>query len=166
MDYFKLLQDEAFDELVQTAVPVANTDPFAALALMNLCLSKNTLFLICEDKTFDILDQYIEIGNPFAQYVYGRWLSCTRPDEEAISHALPLLEKAYEAGIPDAGAALSMSWAYGDYGQVDRKKAQELLEEALKCGATLAYWYQIRALNGGNWFTEKDPEQALKLCIY
>lgn len=164
MDYFKLLQDEAFDELVQTAVPVANTDPFAALALLRLCLSKNTLFLVCEDKTFDILEQYVGIGNPFAQYVYARWLICTRPDEDAISHALPLLEKAYKAGIPDAGAALSMSWAYGDYGQVDRKKAQEYLEEALKCGAMLAYWYRIRALNGGNWFTEKDPEKALQLC--
>lgn len=117
MDYLKLLQNEAYDELAQAAIPIAPTNPQAAEALLRMCSPENNLFQIRENKTLNLIKRYAKIGNPYAQYVYARWLLGARPSEDAVSQALPLMEKASNAGISDAGEALKMLRADGDSGQ-------------------------------------------------
>ena len=124
MDYLKLLQNEAYDELAQAAIPIAPTNPQAAEALLRMCSPENNLFQIRENKTLNLIKRYAKIGNPYAQYVYARWLLGARPSEDAVSQGLPLMEKAHQAGIADAGAALSRLRASDDSGQ----KAEEPLK--------------------------------------
>lgn len=163
MNYFDLLSKGAFKELLQATLPNVKTDNLAAEAFLRMFVPKSNMFLLT-DECIDLLKQGLKNENPYALYGMARWMSVTQPDDMATETSLHFFEQAYKAGIADAGAALSMAHAYGDYGLVDRDKAQEYINEAINKNSMLGNWYNIRGYLYGNWWHEPDLKLAKSLC--
>lgn len=121
------------------------------------------LFWLSQDDA-DLMRQYADGGDTEAQYAYGRWLYCTQPDEQASDDAYKYLKRACEQGLPDAIAALSDLYYYGEGVGLDRDKANELLGMALSKGSRYALEIYLKSLVHGLRGLEANPTKAIELA--
>ena len=161
MTYFEHFNRGDFDAVIQSTLPVVTTDERAREAFLRVFVAKENLFLL-SDETIGMLKAAADKKNPYAMYALGRWYSLTLPDENSTDRSLELFGAAYEAGLPEAGAALSLAWTFGDFGEVDKEKAQDFLNEALDNNSILAVWLALRRVIFGFEDMEANPEQALR----
>lgn len=160
MNYFNDLRQGDFDAVIQATLPVIEKDEQARDAFLRVFVPKENLFLI-GDETIELLKREAEKKNPYAMYALGRWHSLTFPDNDSAEKSVTLFGEAYEAGLPDAGAALSLAWTFGDFGEVDKEKAAQFLTESLERCSLLGIWLALRRIVFGFEDMEANPEQAI-----
>lgn len=163
MKYFELLVEGKFDEVVESTIALAQSDGMAAEAFLRVFMIRDNMFLLSKS-TVELIEKESAQGNAFAQYAYGRWHSIKVPSSDSSELSLRLFEQAYAAGLAEAGAALSIAYLFGDYGEVDLVRSQELLEEALAGGSLLAKWRKLRQLAYGTDDAKPQPAEALALA--
>jgi len=161
MNYFENLYQADFDAVIAATLPVVNTDELAREAFLRVFVARENLFLLSEE-TIEMLQQAAEENNPYAQYALGRWHSLTFPEDDSTAQSVALFGAAYEAGLPEAGAALSLAWTFGDFDEVDKDKAQDFLNEALEHNSILGIWLALRHVIFGFEDMEANPEEALR----
>ena len=164
MSYLELLYTGQYDELVNQALPLVKTDKYAERAFLRLFLSWENIFLLDEAMAIDLLIEEAEKGNPYAQYGYARWQSIVRGGESAISIAYDYMQAAADQGLPDAIAALAITYEYGDMGIVDWKKEDKMLQQAFDMGSELAAVYRLQDYCFGRHFQLAQPHMAVELA--
>ena len=164
MSYLELLYTGQYDELVNQALPLVKTDKYAERAFLRLFLSRENIFLLDEAMSIDLLIEEAEKGNPYAQYGYARWQSIVRGGESAISIAYEYMQAAADQGLPDAIAALAITYEYGDMGIVDWKKEDKMLQQAFDMGSELAAVYRLQDYCFGRHFQLAQPHMAVELA--
>lgn len=164
MSYLELLYTGQYDELINQALPLVKTDKYAERAFLRLFLSRENIFLLDEAMAIDLLIEEAEKGNPYAQYGYARWQSIVRGGESAISIAYDYMQAAADQGLPDAIAALAITYEYGDMGIVDWKKEDKMLQQAFDMGSELAAVYRLQDYCFGRHFQLAQPHGAVELA--
>ena len=164
MSYLELLYTGQYDELVNQALPLVKTDKDAERAFLRLFLSRENIFLLDEAMSIDLLIEEAEKGNPYAQYGYARWQSIVRGGEESLSIAYDYMQAAADQGLPDAIAALAITYEYGDMGIVDWKKEDKMLQQAFDMGSELASVYRLQDYCFGRHFQLAQPHMAVELA--
>ena len=157
-DYYLLMSRCRFDELVQTAL--TDDSEVSQRYLLRVFYSRNSIFML-SPATIQQLKQAADEGNACAQFAYGRHLIVTNPDEQSASRSLHYFEKAQQQGLPDATAAISVAWRYGDFGLVDRHKAEQALTQALQQQSEYAAVEQLKNMVFGN---DKQFEKAIEVA--
>lgn len=104
-----------------------------------------------------------ERGDAYAQYGYGRWLYFCNPSDDAMKKAEELFF-ATKDFIPDSLAAYAQMLRYGETtvthsAIMDIERSEQLNNEAIKRGSTLAATQQARHRIFGN-FCESEPQQV------
>ena len=164
MSYLELLYTGQYDRLVKDSLPLVQTDKDAERAFLRLFLSRENIFLLDEAMAIDLLIEEAEKGNPYAQYGYARWQSIVRGGESAISIAYDYMQAAADQGLPDAIAALAITYEYGDMGIVDWKKEDKMLQQAFDMGSELAAVYRLQDYCFGRHFQLAQPQLAAELA--
>ena len=164
MDYYELLYNGRYDELVNQAMPHVETDKDAARAFLRLFLSRECIFLLDEAESIDLITDEAEKGNRYAQYAYARWQTITRGGENAVSLAYQYMQAAAEQKLPDAIAGLAICYEFGDIGTVDWKKEDKMLQQAFEMGSELAAVYMLQDYCFGRHFQLAQPHGAVELA--
>ena len=164
MDYYELLYNGQYDELVHAALPVLEKNRDARCAFLRLLMARDNLFLLDFHRSIEPLIKEAERGNKYAQYAYGRWQSIVRGGEDSIWIGYRNMKAAADQGVPDAIAGLAMTYEYGDIGQVDWSKEDELLNQALELGSELAAMYKLQDYCFERHYEEAQPHQAVYLA--
>ena len=120
------------------------------------------LFLL-DGHTIKALEESSAGGDSYAMYGLGRYHYLVRPGSSSCQIAGSCLHEAYDQGIADAGACLSMMYRFGDMGPVDMEQADRLFNEAMDKGSRLALYAHLRYLVFGIGGKAEDPEEAI--CI-
>lgn len=105
MNYLELLYKGEYDRLVCEALPLAETNPDAARALLRLCQGRNNFFLMAP-ATVELLQSQAKAGNRYAQYAFARYHVFVRNSEDSIKLSYDNMLAAAEQNLPDAVAGL------------------------------------------------------------
>jgi TPR repeat protein len=160
MNYYELLYQGLYDELVKQAFPVLEQDKDAERAFLRLFQSRNAIFLLDDYESVNFLEEEAEKGNKYAQYAYGRWQSIVRGGENSLWIAYRNMKAAADQGLPDAIAGMSLVYDYGDIGSVDWEKSDELMEQAIAMGSELGLKMKIQCLCFGYHYKDAKPAEA------
>lgn len=161
---FDLLYFGRYDDLVVRTLPLLETDEEARCAFLRLFMAKDSVFLLDFHKSIEPLKDEAEKGNKYAQYAYARWQTLVRGGENSIRIAYHNMKAAADQGLPDAIAGLAITYEYGDIGQVDWKKEDELIETAFEMGSELAAMYKLQDYCFGRHFGLAQPDKAVELA--
>ena len=164
MNYYELFYDGRYDELVAATFPLLDTDKDAERAFLRLFLTKHSMVLLDYDKTIAMLMKHAEQGNRYAQYAYARWQCLDCSGENSLWISYRNMKAAADQGLPDAIAGLAVTYEYGDIGQVDWEKADEMLQRAANEGSELAYVYKFKEYCFGKCYRDAQPEKAVELA--
>ncbi len=162
--YLQLLYEGQYDELVNTALPVLDTEDEARCAFLRLFMARDIMFILDYHKSVEPLIKEAEAGNKYAQYGYARWQTIVRGGENSIAIAYQNMKAAAEQGLPDAIAGLALTYEYGDMGQVDWDKEDELLNKALEMGSELAAKYKLQDYCFGRHYQDAVLYKAVDLA--
>ena len=157
-DYALLMSQCRFDDLVQTAL--TDDSEAAQIYLSRVFYTRCSIFMLSPD-TIEQVKQAADKGNACAQFAYGRHLIVTNPNEQSKELSLEYFEKAKQQELPDAIAAISVAWRYGDFGLVDRHKAEQALTQALQQQSEYAAVEQLKNMVFGN---DKQFEKAIEVA--
>lgn len=163
MNYLELLYKGEYDRLVREALPLAETNPDAARALLRLCQGRNNFFLMAP-ATVEQLQSQAKAGNRYAQYAFARYHVFVRNSEESIKLSYDNMLAAAEQNLPDAVAGLASSIDYGDMGWVDRERAADLMDKAFRAGSELAAIYRLKEYCFGKHFLPAQTDKAEELA--
>ncbi|MBR1879001.1 MAG: sel1 repeat family protein [Paludibacteraceae bacterium] len=161
--YLEMLYEGKYDELVTSALPVLDTDAEAKCAFLRLFMARDIMFLLDFDISIEPLIKEAEAGNKYAQYAYARWQTLVRGGENSIAIAYHNMKAAAEQGLPDAIAGLAITYEFGDIGQVDWDKEDELLDRALEMGSELAAKYKLQDYCFGRHYQDAKLYKAIDL---
>lgn len=162
MNYFEMINQYRFDEVVKETLPWVRTNQEARIAFLRVFMLKEHIYLL-DESVYTLLQRAADSGNPYAQYALGRYHSVRHPEKDSIQRSVDLFREAWNVGIADAGAGLSMSWSFGDFGEVDLDEANGYLEDALKQGSELAKQRKLKNVLFGNDGLEADAEKAMEM---
>lgn len=154
-DYALLMSQCRFDDLVQTAL--TDDSEAAQIYLSRVFYTRCSIFMLSPD-TIEQVKQAADKGNACAQFAYGRHLIVTNPNEQSKELSLEYFEKAKQQELPDAIAAISDAWRYGDFGIVDHSKANQALSQALHLRSEYAAFIRLKTMVLGD---EEQLETAL-----
>ena len=154
-DYALLMSQCRFDDLVQTAL--TDDSEAAQIYLSRVFYTRCSIFMLSPD-TIEQVKQAADKGNACAQFAYGRHLIVTNPNEQSKELSLEYFEKAKQQELPDAIAAISDAWRYGDFGIVDHSKANHALSQALHLRSEYAAFIRLKTMVLGD---EEQLETAL-----
>lgn len=146
-DYYSLMSQCRFDDLVQTAL--TDDSEASQIYLSRVFYTRCSIFMLSPD-TIQQLKQAADEGNACAQFAYGRHLVVTNPDEQSKDLSLEYFGKAQQQGLPDAMAAISEAWQYGDFGIVDHSKAKQAVNQALQLRSEYAAFVQLKTMVFGD----------------
>ena len=155
-DYALLMSQCRFDDLVQTAL--TDDSEAAQIYLSRVFYTRCSIFMLSPD-TIEQVKQAADKGNACAQFAYGRHLIVTNPNEQSKDLSLEYFGKAQQQGLPDAIAAISEAWRYGDFGIVDHSKAKQAVNQALQLRSEYAAFSQLKTMVLG------DDDQLEKALI-
>ena len=155
-DYALLMSQCRFDDLVQTAL--TDDSEAAQIYLSRVFYTRCSIFMLSPD-TIEQVKQAADKGNACAQFAYGRHLIVTNPNEQSKELSLEYFEKAKQQELPDAIAAISEAWRYGDFGIVDHSKAKQAVNQALQLRSEYAAFSQLKTMVLG------DDDQLEKALI-
>ena len=153
--YALLMSQCRFNDLVQTAL--TDDSEAAQIYLSRVFYTRCSIFMLSPD-TIEQVKQAADKGNAYAQFAYGRYLIATNPDEQSKDLSLEYFGKAQQQGLPDAIAAISEAWQYGDFGIVDLLKAKQALSQAMQQQSEYAAFVQLKIMVLGD---EEQLETAL-----
>lgn len=153
--YALLMSQCRFDDLVQTAL--TDDSEAAQIYLSRVFYTRCSIFMLSPD-TIEQVKQAADKGNAYAQFAYGRHLIVTNPNEQSKELSLEYFEKAKQQELPDAIAAISEAWRYGDFGIVDHSKANQALSQALHLRSEYAAFIRLKTMVLGD---EEQLETAL-----
>lgn len=162
MNYFELLNQYRFDEVVRETLPWVRTNKEAREAFLRVFMLKEHIYLL-DKSIYTLLQRAADSQNPYAQYALARYHSIRHPEGDSIQRSVDLFKEAWNVGIADAGAGISMCWSFGDFGEVDLDEANGYLEDALKQGSLLAKQRKLKNVLFGNDGCEADPDEALRM---
>ena len=154
--YALLMSQCRFDDLVQTAL--TDDSEAAQIYLSRVFYTRCSIFMLSPD-TIEQVKQAADKGNAYAQFAYGRHLIVTNPNEQSKELSLEYFGKAQQQGLPDAIAAISEAWRYGDFGIVDHSKAKQAVNQALQLRSEYAAFSQLKTMVLG------DDDQLEKALI-
>ena len=154
--YALLMSQCRFDDLVQTAL--TDDSEAAQIYLSRVFYTRCSIFMLSPD-TIEQVKQAADKGNACAQFAYGRHLIVTNPNEQSKELSLEYFGKAQQQGLPDAIAAISEAWRYGDFGIVDHSKAKQAVNQALQLRSEYAAFSQLKTMVLG------DDDQLEKALI-
>lgn len=154
--YALLMSQCRFDDLVQTAL--TDDSEAAQIYLSRVFYTRCSIFMLSPD-TIEQVKQAADKGNACAQFAYGRHLIVTNPNEQSKDLSLEYFGKAQQQGLPDAIAAISEAWRYGDFGIVDHSKAKQAVNQALQLRSEYAAFSQLKTMVLG------DDDQLEKALI-
>ena len=154
--YALLMSQCRFDDLVQTAL--TDDSEAAQIYLSRVFYTRCSIFMLSPD-TIEQVKQAADKGNAYAQFAYGRHLIVTNPNEQSKDLSLEYFGKAQQQGLPDAIAAISEAWRYGDFGIVDHSKAKQAVNQALQLRSEYAAFSQLKTMVLG------DDDQLEKALI-
>lgn len=154
-DYYTMMSQCRFDELVQTALTDDSEE--AQIYFLRVFYTRSSIFMLSPE-TLQLVKQAADQGVACAQFAYGRHLIITNPNEQSKDLSLTYFNKAQEQGLPDASAAISEAWQYGDFGLVDRIKAKQALNQSLQMQSEYGAVVQLKELVFGK---NNQPETAL-----
>ena len=154
--YALLMSQCRFDDLVQTAL--TDDSEAAQIYLSRVFYTRCSIFMLSPD-TIEQVKQAADKGNACAQFAYGRHLIVTNPNEQSKELSLEYFEKAKQQELPDAIAAISEAWRYGDFGIVDHSKANQALSQALHLRSEYAAFIRLKTMVLG------DDDQLEKALI-
>ena len=121
MDYYSLLYQGRYDELVRAAYPILDTDKDAERAFLRMFMELDTVFLF-EPQTVALIAYEARKGNRYMQYAYARYLLGTRFTETSAHEAFDMASAAMKQGLPDAKAMIADMYGFGDIGIVDYRQ--------------------------------------------
>lgn len=153
--YALLMSQCRFDDLVQTAL--TDDSEAAQIYLSRVFYTRCSIFMLSPD-TIEQVKQAADKGNAYAQFAYGRHLIVTNPNEQSKELSLEYFGKAQQQGLPDAIAAISEAWRYGDFGIVDHSKAKQAVNQALQLRSEYAAFSQLKTMVLGD---DNQLEKAL-----
>ena len=153
--YALLMSQCRFDDLVQTAL--TDDSEAAQIYLSRVFYTRCSIFMLSPD-TIEQVKQAADKGNAYAQFAYGRHLIVTNPNEQSKDLSLEYFGKAQQQGLPDAIAAISEAWRYGDFGIVDHSKAKQAVNQALQLRSEYAAFSQLKTMVLGD---DNQLEKAL-----
>lgn len=163
MNYYHLLYNGLFDELVHTALPNAENDTDAERAYLRLFMARDNVYQLSQE-TIDLLRREAEKGNKYAQFGYARYHLSVQPKPNSLSESCRWAEAAMEQGLPDAKAMLASAYGFGDIGHVNWEKEEQLLQEALDEGSELAAMYILQNYCYGYHFKPASPDDAILMA--
>lgn len=164
MNYYELLYEGRYGELVEKAYPVLETDKDAERAFLRLFMQKATVMLLDFHDTIEFLEEEADKGNRYAQYAYARWQSLVRGGENSLWISQRHMKAAAEQGLPDAIAGMSLVYDFGDIGRVDWDKSEELLEQSIQLGSELGLKMRIQCLCFGYHFKDAKLTEGEEMC--
>ena len=164
MNYYELLYQGRYDELVEEAYPLLEKDPDAERAFMRLFMQKPAVMLLDEHQSIGFLTKEAEAGNRYAQYAYARWQSMMRGGENSLWISYRNMQAAADQGLPDAIAGLSLVYNYGDIGSADWEKYDELLQKSIDLGSELGLKIRLQSLCFGYHYKDAEPEKAVEMA--
>ncbi|MBR1929124.1 MAG: hypothetical protein IJ834_05225 [Paludibacteraceae bacterium] len=164
MNYFNLLYNGQYDQLVKETFPLLDKESNATCAFLRLFLQKTPVVLLDFDTSIEPLIQEAKAGNRYAQYAYARWQSLVCGEENSLNISYRYMKAAAEQNLPDAIAAFAMTYEFGDIGIVDWEKYDELIEQSVALGSELGKTYMLRDLCFGKNFTNAQPDKAAALA--
>lgn len=154
---------DLLNDIVTAALPAADCDGNAARHFLRVFTSFSNMFLLAP-QTISILEDYAEKENRFAMFALGRYHLCTQLQQDSMEKAKNYIIGAHELGLPEATVSLSMMYAYGDIGMVDRARANALLESAMREECEYAAEIYLRNIIFGLGGTPRDPLKAIGHC--
>ena len=163
MNYYSLLYQGKYDELVHEAYSVLDTNKDAERAFLRMFMELDTVYLF-KPETVAFIETEARKGNRHMQYVYARYLFGLRPTEQAIHEVFDLLSAAAQQGLADAKAVLADMYGYGDIDIVDYNKEETLMHEAFDEGSEMAAMYILRNYCYGQHFHAPRPDLASEMA--
>ena len=167
MTYFQMLYNGQFDELVRAAFSkdengkmTMEKDPTAERAYLRMLMARDNIWLL-SDETIELLRDEAARGNKYAQYGYARYHVSKQPAENSPWESRRQAIAAMEQGIADAKAMVAITYGYGDIGQVDWEKEEQMLQEAYEQGSELAAMYLLQNYCFGYHFKPATPDDAV-----
>lgn len=160
---------------LKSTLPKAANDPKAAREFLEQLYIYEDIFYINDD-TLEMIKEYSDKGNGYAEFAYARYHACTSPAEDSQNIAMEYYKKAYANGIADAGIGMALATYYGRGCQPNRERYKELIEEAQAAGSRFAtyltvretlYGWRKRPINPGkalttiNRFIQQDGEESI-----
>ena len=163
MNYYSLLYQGKYDELVHEAYSVLDTNKDAERAFLRMFMELDTVYLF-KPETVAFIETEARKGNRHMQYAYARYLFGLRPTEQAIHEVFDLLSAAAQQGLADAKAVLADMYGYGDIDIVDYNKEETLMHEAFDEGSEMAAMYILRNYCYGQHFHAPRPDLASEMA--
>ena len=163
MDYYSLLYQGKYDELVRVAYPILDTDKDAERAFLRMFMELDTVYLF-EPQTVALIAYEARKGNRYMQYAYARYLLGTRFTETSANEAFDMASAAMKQGMSDAKAMIADMYGFGDIGIVDYRQENTLREEAFDEGSELAAMLILRDYCHGTHFHASKPALACDMA--
>lgn len=153
----------SYNAIIHNALPLLGTSLEAARWFARVFSADENMFLLLPE-TVELLRGEAEAGSPYALFALGRYHLCVCPGEDSRRKAMDCFGKAWDMKLPEAAVALAMAYDKGEMDIIDKPRAQELLDEALREGCEYAADYQVYRLLFWVLGFPGDPREALETC--